>query len=824
MNPSGSGEDMSINKIGSHRSLVNLMICIFILLVSQQNIPAGGPEGSADTGPSYRVKKSGRSVVSNAREDFEQLLREAKRLYNEMDYEGAIQKLTEAKRLASTSMQKADFYFYLSLVYYASTGEKDRNDLDRAINNVLTYDYSRELDKDLCPSQYIEIFQEIKAKFGTLKILSHPSGADVYLGAEQVPIGKTPLTIGAKAGSVEFRVQKGKSEKQDALEVFIGQETTSPIYDLAGKKGKFPIALVLAGAAIAGGAAAFALKGGGGNGGGVTTGSIQVNSSPSGARIYLDGADTGKVTNTTLTNIAAGSYIVKLAKDGYSDKEQSTSVTAGQTATVNLTLTKDAITVSQPTAGATWVKGSSVEINWQVSAGSSLQSESVSAGSLGTGLQNQHRFNAQYLRAARNAANTTRRYSRDLVRTGGGKSLGGRENLREPQRVQGPGGAQVSENPQFISGVAFPFSPNLAADHTPGLQTRDTARVLIISDIKIELYKGTTLTETIVSETENDGSYTWQVSSSLANGSDYKVRVSCSSDANVYGESSSFSIWTITYEFVTKWGSLGSGNSQFSRPRGVAVDSAGYVYVGDSGNSRIQKFTSIGKFVKAFGQSIFSCPGGIAIDNSGNIYVADLGTHSVQKFTSDGAYVKGWGGRGSANGQFGQPEGIAVDSSGNVYVADFLNYRVQKFNSNGTFLTKWGSQGSGDSQFAYAYGIAVDHSGNVYVADSENNRIQKFTSTGMFLAKWGSPGTGDREFYDPFGIAVDSSGFVYVADSHNHRIQKFTSDGTFITKWGSKGSGNGQFLYPWKIAIDSSGYVYVTDYDNNRIQKFRKVG
>ena len=114
------------------------------------------------------------------------------------------------------------------------------------------------------------------------------------------------------------------------------------------------------------------------------------------------------------------------------------------------------------------------------------------------------------------------------------------------------------------------------------------------------------------------------------------------------------------------------------------------------------------------------------MDGSGNVYVADTYNHRIQKFTADGTYLTQWGSGGSGDGQFQWPRGIAVDGSGHVYVADTYNNRVQKFTSEGTFLTKWGSYGTGDGQFCHHEGIAVDGSGNVYVADMYNHRIQRF--------------------------------------------------------------------------------------------------
>ena len=204
----------------------------------------------------------------------------------------------------------------------------------------------------------------------------------------------------------------------------------------------------------------------------------------------------------------------------------------------------------------------------------------------------------------------------------------------------------------------------------------------------------------------------------------------------------------------------GTGTAaKFNRPRGVAVDSSGHVYVADRGNYRIRKISPIGVVTTFAGSGV-----------SGN----NNGTGTAAKF--DG------------------PESVAVDSYGHVYVADRGNHRIRKISPIGVVTTFAGST-SGDTdgtgtaaQFNSPHGVAVDSSGNVdssgyvYVADTSNHRIRKISPIGVVTTFAGSSegymdGTGTAaKFKSPTGVAVDSYGHVYVADFGNssNRIRKLS--------------------------------------------------
>ena len=271
--------------------------------------------------------------------------------------------------------------------------------------------------------------------------------------------------------------------------------------------------------------------------------------------------------------------------------------------------------------------------------------------------------------------------------------------------------------------------------------------------------------------------------------------------------------------FISQWGGSGTGNGQFLTPTGIAVDSAGNVYVAEGNGNRVQKFDGNGGFVLKFGvpgsaPGGFVTPTGIAVDSAGNIYVSDSQdpVNQVSKFDSSGVFLNFVG-----SGLLG-PSGVAVDSANNVYILDGNNHRIRKYDSAGAHIIDWGSIGSGNGQMSFPQGIAIDASDNVYVADTGNSRIEEFTSTGGFVTTWGTSGIGNGEFTSPTGVTA-AGGNVYVADNGNSRIQSFTATGTFNEAFGTSGSGDGQFSFPQDVAADAFGNIFVADTGNDRVQK-----
>lgn len=301
-----------------------------------------------------------------------------------------------------------------------------------------------------------------------------------------------------------------------------------------------------------------------------------------------------------------------------------------------------------------------------------------------------------------------------------------------------------------------------------------------------------------------------------------------------------------------------ASEARFERPYGVAVDGSGNVYVADTANCVIRKITSSGVVTTLAGMAGFTGstdgigslarffkPSGVALDSAGNIYVADASNQTIRKITPAGEVTTLAGSArsiGSADGtgsvaRFRNPSGVAVDNNGTIYVADTDNDTIRKITGNGEVTTLAGlavSPGSTDgagslSRFRQPGSVAVDSSGNVFVADTGNNTIRKVTSDGVVTTV---AGRGLDVLNSPSGVAVDGSGNLFVADKGFHAIRKITNVGAVTVlagAMGSSGSSDGtgtaaRFNSPMGTAVDGSGNVYVADTSNSTIRKVTSSG
>ena len=314
-----------------------------------------------------------------------------------------------------------------------------------------------------------------------------------------------------------------------------------------------------------------------------------------------------------------------------------------------------------------------------------------------------------------------------------------------------------------------------------------------------------------------DGSYKISYFAKESGKRDLSVKVN---EDHVYGSPFVIKAKPRQFRSVESFGQYGSAAGILDGPRGVAVNERDEIAVTDSGNNRIQVFSSDGTCLRSFGregdkQGEFNFPAGIAFDNNGHIIVADRHNHRVQVFSEQGEFLSQFGEKGSLDHQLQYPYGLSIDSDGNYIVADSSNKLIKIFSPRGQFLSKIGGEGSFTCPVH-----CVQHNNHLIVSDSGEHCIKVFHRDGKFVYQFGKIGEGEGEFNGPRCLSVNKAGHLMVCESWNHRVQVFDLSGKLLKKFGKKGSGMGEFDCPISTAVLSDCRIAVTDLWNCRIQIF----
>lgn len=353
---------------------------------------------------------------------------------------------------------------------------------------------------------------------------------------------------------------------------------------------------------------------------------------------------------------------------------------------------------------------------------------------------------------------------------------------------------------------------------------------------------------------------------------------------------------------VTEWTQLGDGNpatqADLYLPSGVAVDGLGDIFIADSHHNRVREVygsgTQAGTITTIAGNgnagyeagnvvansTSLNLPGGVAVDSAGNVYIADTNNNVIREVnlatntiaTIAGNATPGYTGDGSAAtaATLNSPEGIVVDAAGNLYIADTGNNAIRRVNAATGIITTFAGTGTagftGDGAAATLarlngpYGLALDANGNLYIADSGNNRVREVfgsgANAGTIATIAGSANSGylgdggpatEAELYSPLGVACDPAGNVYISDARNYVIRKVSAATGNITTVAGNNTyslyvdgrsdytyGNGQngenysgngiatgggIYAPYGVAVDQSGNLLIAEYFDHIVRK-----
>ncbi|XP_064643367.1 tripartite motif-containing protein 2-like [Lineus longissimus] len=243
-------------------------------------------------------------------------------------------------------------------------------------------------------------------------------------------------------------------------------------------------------------------------------------------------------------------------------------------------------------------------------------------------------------------------------------------------------------------------------------------------------------------------------------------------------------------------GARGTSSRMFQWPVHAAVVQGDRIIVADKNNSRLQVFDMEGNYFTSFGQNMVK-PKRIAVNSDGVVYVSDELSECVKMFNEHGCLVSRWG-----ESLFKNPAGIAINSEGNIVMSDAERCFISIHTPSGILLTKFTSRMLEDTTVPNPYFLTVNADDNIIVSDSYNSCVKVFSKTGQPMYRFGK-----GRLKCPRGIAVDQNGNILVVDSDNHRVLMFDPFGKYLCEILTRLDG---LCYPMGLTLSKDDKLLIT--------------
>jgi sugar lactone lactonase YvrE len=313
--------------------------------------------------------------------------------------------------------------------------------------------------------------------------------------------------------------------------------------------------------------------------------------------------------------------------------------------------------------------------------------------------------------------------------------------------------------------------------------------------------------------------------------------------------------------------------SSIGTPSAVIQDPTGNLYIADAKNNRVYKISTANQLTVFAGTSAaghsgdggpaaaaeLNAPRALALDSAGDVFIADSGNNVVREVMAATGNIQTAAGNGTAgatgdggpatSAELSAPGGVFVDANGNIFIADAGNNEIREVSATSQTISRIAGTGSagftGDGAAATAAtlrgpaGVFVDANGNVFIADRGNNVVREIlavTGNIQTVAGNGTAGaSGDgglatqAELNGPAGIFVDASGDFFIADANNNLVREVVaSSGTIQTVAGNGiaaftgDGGNAIFAElsaPQSVYADKVGDLIIADSGNNAVRE-----